>query len=274
MYNVLLDWRGWTRLSVDELVALAQTDAKYRNALRSLSIFALDLNAEQYAQRHLSLFDPLTGQGDMTESYLKDRAAALQLFWKYDNSGLADNFLNAIDLPSWMWGDAEIVDRGSGEYLTVDGWDLGIASARYLMFGSDGADELTGGTDEDRLYGGAGNDSITGGEENDYLEGNAGIDLLDGGAGNDELRGGSGDDARIHNAGLYGREGDDALYGEAGNDTLDGGIGLDLLVGGLGQDHLIGGEGIDNLFGDNRYFDEASNQYVLVDDGESDRLEG
>ncbi|MEW8586308.1 MAG: calcium-binding protein, partial [Candidatus Thiodiazotropha sp.] len=88
------------------------------------------------------------------------------------------------------------------------------------------------------------------------------------------LYGGSGDDARIHNSGLFGGAGEDALYGEAGHDTLDGGTGRDLLVGGLGQDHLIGGDGIDNLFGDNRYFDEATNRYVLVDDGESDRLEG
>ncbi|MEW8087938.1 MAG: hypothetical protein AB2823_20460, partial [Candidatus Thiodiazotropha endolucinida] len=49
----------------------------------------------------------------------------------------------------------------------------------------------------------------------------------------------------------------------------DGGAGRDLLVGGLGQDHLIGGDGIDNLYGDNRYFDEANNRYVLVGDGAS-----
>jgi Ca2+-binding RTX toxin-like protein len=259
--------------SVDELVALALTDAKYRNALRGLSTFALDLTAEQYAQRHLQLFDPMTGQGDMTLNYLNDRAAALEMFLQYDSSSQTDHFFDAIDFPSWTWGDARIVDRASGEQLTVDGWDLGIADTRYLMFGGDGADELTGGTEEDRLYGGAGNDNIDGGEENDYLEGNAGADRLGGGEGNDELHGGAGNDSG-GDRGLYGGAGDDALYGEAGNDTLDGGTERDLLVGGLGQDHLIGGDGIDNLYGDNRYFDEETNQYMLVDDGISDRLEG
>ncbi|MCU7926648.1 MAG: hypothetical protein KZQ97_09430 [Candidatus Thiodiazotropha sp. (ex Dulcina madagascariensis)] len=258
--------------SADELVALALTDAKYRNALRGLSTFALDLDAAQYAERNLELFDPLTGQGDMTRNYLADRAAALKLFEGYDSSDRTDHFFSAVGLPFWMWGDAEIVDQASGERLTVDGFDLGIADTRYLMFGGDGTDALTGGTEEDRLYGGAGNDTLNGGDGDDYLEGNAGIDRLDGGDGNDELRGGAGDDG-----GLSGGVGDDALYGEAGNDTLDGGAGRDLLVGGLGRDHLLGGEGIDILYGDNRYLDEAANQtnqYVLVDDGVSDRLEG
>jgi Ca2+-binding RTX toxin-like protein len=42
----------------------------------------------------------------------------------------------------------------------------------------------------------------------------------------------------------------------------------------VGQDHLYGGSENDNLYGDNRYFDEELNRYVLVDDKESDRLEG
>jgi Ca2+-binding RTX toxin-like protein len=106
-----------------------------------------------------------------------------------------------------------------------------------------------------------------------YIAG-GGLDLVYGTDGNDELHGGTGSDHADYSGGLYGGAGEDALYGENGHDTLDGGTGRDLLVGGIGQDHLIGREGIDVLYGDNRYYDEASGEYVLVDDGESDRLEG
>jgi hypothetical protein len=147
--------------SADELAALALNDAKYRNALRSLSTFALDLTTEQYEQRHLQLFDPMTGQGDMTLNYLEDRAAALRMFREYDLSDRTDHFFSAVGLPFWMWGDAQIVDRASGENLTVDGVDLGIADTRYLMFGGNGADELTGGTEEKLLYGEAINDTFS-----------------------------------------------------------------------------------------------------------------
>jgi hypothetical protein len=175
--------------TINELVTLALTDAKYRNALLSLSNFALDLESDQYRERPLDLYDEATGQGDMTRQYLQDRAAALKFFTGYDLSDRNDHFFSAVGLPLGMWGDVVIDDRASGERLTVDGLDLGIADNRYLMFGGEGPDELTGGLRDDRCYGGTGNDTLSGASGDDYLEGNDGSDTLNGGTGDDALYG-------------------------------------------------------------------------------------
>ena len=250
--------------NINELVALAQADVKYRNALRALSIFALDLNTDQYADRYLELFDEQTGQGDMSRNYLTDRSAFLATLSRFSITNDSVVGANLIEFLDYVDGDLR-------ETATITSASDHV-SQRYF-FGDEHADSFTGDRDEDHLYGGAGNDTLSGLAGNDYLEGNAGADQLNGNAGDDELHGGDGNDGG-NNHGLNGGAGDDALYGEAGNDTLDGGADRDLLVGGLGQDHLLGGDGFDNLYGDNRYYDEELGRYVLVADGESDRLEG
>jgi hypothetical protein len=269
---------GLTQAEIIQSVESGDDALAYRYALTHLDPFAVTGDVGLFDQHNqnneLELYDSATQTGELTQAYLQDRARYLRATLLRNENDVQS--LTATTDDGELYWDAE-----AGQLIAAPtvGTTFGVDTENLIhyRFGGDGDErngELDGGSNNDLIYGGGGDDILNGNDGRDYLEGNAGIDLLDGGAGNDELRGGSGDDARIHNAGLYGREGDDALYGEAGNDTLDGGIGLDLLVGGLGQDHLIGGEGIDNLFGDNRYFDEASNQYVLVDDGESDRLEG
>ncbi|MCU7923332.1 MAG: hypothetical protein KZQ88_11635 [Candidatus Thiodiazotropha sp. (ex Dulcina madagascariensis)] len=258
-------------LTQAQIVENANSDIGYRYALTHLNPFAIvgseSLYDDHNQQGELNLYDETTQEGEITEAYLADRTAflaTLNAFNITNDSIIGDNL---IEFQDW---DNGAVRQSAMITATSDNF------SQRIFFGDEQADTLSGGGDDDRLYGGAGKDTLNGGDGDDYLEGNAGIDKLDGGDGNDELRGGAGDDGG-NDGGLSGGVGSDALYGEAGNDTLDGGTGRDLLVGGLGQDHLLGGEGIDILFGDHRYLDEAANQtnqYVLVDDGVADRLEG
>ena len=111
-------------------------------------------------------------KGHMTKNYLEDRANALKLFQIYEKNPRLPH------VPFWQWGDAVISDVASGKQLTVNGWDLGVAEKRHIIFGSDDSDttQLRGGSAEDRIYGGDGNDTLDGRGGNDYLEGGAGND--------------------------------------------------------------------------------------------------
>jgi Ca2+-binding RTX toxin-like protein len=75
---------------------------------------------------------------------------------------------------------------------------------------------ITGNTDDGRtrmkVYGSYGADVLTGGVAPDVLDGGGGNDIIRGGAGDDRLNGGSERDE---------------LYGDAGRDYLDGGPGID-----------------------------------------------
>src|SRR5690606_15950070 len=197
----------------------------WRYALRELNPFAVgEVDYEHHNQDgSLNLYDEQTGEG-MTESWIADRAKALAAYSVYWLRGDMDGMLNAgAELPFWQWGDTIISDAISGETLTIDGWDFGIADPRYLRFGGQENDVLTGGTKEDRLYGGEGNDTLNGLADNDYLEGGIGNDVLNGGDGDDQLIGGHGDDV------LDGGEGKDTLEGGIGNDTyiFNGSFGFD-----------------------------------------------
>ncbi|MBQ4404778.1 MAG: hypothetical protein II857_10275, partial [Selenomonadaceae bacterium] len=110
--------------------------------------------------------------------------------------------------------------------------------------GGDGADTLSGGTDNDKLLGDKGNDSLNGGDGADTLSGGTDNDKLLGGAGNDSLNGGDGADT------LSGGTGNDKLLGGKGNDSLWGGAGNDSLWGGAGKDVFVytANEGTDKIF--------------------------
>ena len=154
-------------------------------------------------------------------------------------------------------------------------------SKRSNIYGQDGDDVLTGGSQRDIIVGGHGNDRIygrgghdtlsgdlfglgvAGGTGNDTVEGGSGNDYIHGGGGNDTLRGGDGDDQlwgwggndRLEgndgNDILRGLNGDDGLIGGSGNDVLQGGAGNDSLSAGWGHDRLEGGDGNDRLKGAN-----------------------
>ncbi|MCU7923329.1 MAG: hypothetical protein KZQ88_11620, partial [Candidatus Thiodiazotropha sp. (ex Dulcina madagascariensis)] len=247
---------GLNDVTRDQIIQHARDSIAWRYALRELNPFVVE-DAE-YEEQHnsdhsLDLHNVETGEGFMTDEWLKQRANFLIFERLYRSTDDTDGVYEMpLGLPVPILGDIHFVDHVTDQNyeLTVDGLDLGIIETREILFGGDDAETLTGQGGDDFIFGGGGSDTLTGNAGNDHLEGNSGTDTLNGNAG------------------------EDALYGNNGNDTLDGGVGRDLLVGGLGQDHLLGGEGIDILYGDHRYFDEATNQYVLVDDGVADRLEG
>ncbi|HEV8378667.1 MAG TPA: calcium-binding protein [Tepidisphaeraceae bacterium] len=121
---------------------------------------------------------------------------------------------------------------------------------------------LNGGSGNDQIFGSGGADLISGGDGKDTLRGRKGNDQIYGDGGDDELFGGNGNDT-------LGGDDEDMLTpiaGEVGNDVLNGGLGDDWLLSGQesdedldpltagiqpgitdpsGSDQLTGGAGID-----------------------------
>ncbi|NKF23344.1 calcium-binding protein [Solimonas marina] len=184
-----------------------------RAALRNLSIFA-DTSTD-FSGSNLELYDLTSGQGDITEQYIRQRADLLR---------------NRISVLPDIDGDpSTAVALGSG----LDLYTYSDASPGYELsqYSTLSASILALFQREHYVrFGGAGNDTLEGGDEADYLFGDAGDDFLYAGKGNDYLEGGAGTDS------LSGGEGIDTLLGMSGSDTLDGGAGADILDGGLGFD--------------------------------------
>ncbi len=117
-------------------------------------------------------------------------------------------------------GDQVYLSRTVGTIRFGDGtvWTAeDINSRLYSVYGTQGADALTGTAGRrNTLYGLGGNDTLTGREMDDTLDGGAGSDTLKGWRGNDTLIGGAGDDK------LYGESGSDVyLFAKGhGRDTL------------------------------------------------------
>jgi hypothetical protein len=168
----------------------------YRYALKEGNPFAL-LGFDYAAHNgngELDLYDPETGQGQLSEEWIADRARLLERmltvnsadrdpgqngYHRFDN---APDTLRLIDLETGF--KAEDI-RSGGSML--DG-------TAYAIFGGDGNDTtgLDGSAQADRLYGMAGDDRLDGDKGSDRLEGGAGADTLIGGTGDDTLLGGSG----------------------------------------------------------------------------------
>jgi Tol biopolymer transport system component len=143
------------------------------------------------------------------------------------------------------------------------------------IFGTDGADALTGTPGSDCIFGGAANDTLTGGGGNDLLVGELGSDRLAPGKGLDLVWGGEGQDTVSYAdagskvrvdlaagstagagadllesiANVIGSAFADVLAGDAGANRLEGGKGADSLSGLAGNDVLEGGKGDDDLRG-------------------------
>ncbi len=202
------------------LAEYAKTDLAYRYALKELNpfaVFGVDYTAHN-ANGELDLYDPVTGQGELTEQWLIDRArfaernaSALQT--------LAPNLFQSFDY---------FEDINSQTSLGIP-----VLTNKFI-FGGDGNDPIEGGIGDDHLYGGAGYDVINGNDGNDYLEGNGQNDILSGGSGNDKLLGG---------------KGDDTLGGGIGNDTLEGGLGNDTYIynSGDGFDAIVDSDGLGKI---------------------------
>ena len=111
-------------------------------------------------------------------------------------------------------GTSAVVDIGDG----MGGIDRLDSIESLWVYGSNGADRLTGGAGNDVFFGddimahGGSDDTICGGDGNDHVRGLIGNDWLEGGAGNDTMDG---------------FDGNDTLEGGPGNDTLWSGAGAD-----------------------------------------------
>jgi Ca2+-binding RTX toxin-like protein len=186
----------------------------FRYALKNLNPFAV-IGADYTGLGHasngaLTLFDPMTSFGELTEQYLADRAAFLE-------AKIELNLVNNQASGGSIYYKDFIGDEiSTGSILTTD---------QRFLFGSDNDDPpLVGDSAEDHLYGGDGNDLLDGQGARDYLQGDKGNDVLLGGAGIDILVGGAGNDL---------------LEGGTESDTMDGGLGSDTLRGGGGADAYI-----------------------------------
>ena len=227
----------------DEINSLAKRDVSYRYALKELNPFAITgapgLYDQSNANGELAVDDPATGEGALSNEWLKDRSQFLT--WKIQK--------NTNDIPE----DVALrrKDNGAESYLYTDktlknslGQDYSIrvtggtgAQQINISFASDEGNALTGGNYADRLYGAKGKDTLAGGAGNDYLEGGAEVDTLRGDAGNDTLIGGK------------------------GNDVLQGGGGNDLYIirAGDGQDKITDHEGSNTVV----YEDASGRRTVL-----------
>ena len=196
-------------ITAADMIALAKTDVNARAALAALSSVSVEIVAG--AAQNLDLYDPATGQGELTDLYLKDRAAMLSWKMKYDSGAKDDDdvltdfliggipglFRNKEYTEEWdtgsINGNWDFVDLGanfSGNplQLAIDG--KGITQYDHqIVFGSQNADTVNGSGDSDHLYGMSGADTLTGNGGNDYLEGGAGFDtyVINAGDGTDTL---------------------------------------------------------------------------------------
>ena len=267
------------RLSAEELKNAAQDPGNsglaYRYALRALNPFAVvgaDYNGLGHtADGQLSLYDPSSGAGNMTDQYLNDRGAFL----------LARLALTLSNIPApFSPSQTHYKDMASGiEVLATF-----PSFQREYLFGSSDAEMLEGhALTDDHLYGGDGVDTLLGYGGHDYLQGDDGNDILDGGSGTDRMFGGRGDDSYIvddvgdqvievgnngsdtirssatfslngtsvedlllmgsANLNGIGNELDNLIAGNSGANRLEGNDGIDHLLGGLGNDVLLGGAG-------------------------------
>ncbi len=210
--------------------------ALMRHALLGLSSFALSnptgnipsaLNEVMSASRlDLDLYKSETGEGHITENWIKDRAEMLSWLMKANSSSSeltnSDGVISFNLSPFAIQDEYEYIDEKSNTEILVDSW---YGNKHLVYFGDDDANVKSGFNESDRLYGGAGDDTLKGNDGSDYLQGDDGVDTLEGGTGNDTLN------------------------GMQGNDTLNGGKGDDTLYGGIGSDEyiFIKGDGTDTI---------------------------
>jgi Ca2+-binding RTX toxin-like protein len=285
--NVILDpLYGKSATALFGLAKNGDIDATaYGYALKQLNPFAI-LGAPALYDKfnthgELKLYDPATGQGELSEQWLEDRAALLRavnmrntqnvstgtVLDPMARSGQVTDFsyfdptvpydpakpATKIDITTRQMGaefaQHQTVSFGGDGPDTLVGTNSNLGDHLYGGAGADtlkgyaGADLLEGGMDDDQLYGGHGKDTLMGGSGSDHLWGEGGGDKLVGGSGKDYIYGGADDDT------IYGDVVDPDSGAVAFDDELYGDSGRDTLYGGGGNDTLVGGAGDDRLYG-------------------------
>lgn len=196
--------------------------ASTRAALLAGSFVRVGISNALATSPELSLYDTATGNGTLTESWIRDRSMFV-LTLGTGTPDVSGTQWISDKLPTDRSFEFRYVDANGTEQILIaentarPGGVMTQVPSQLISFGGAGADTLTGSNINrlgDRLYGGAGNDSLNGLAGNDYLEGGTGNDSLSGGAGNDTLLGGAGQDTYV-------------IDGSAGNDVVvdqDGGL--------------------------------------------------
>jgi Ca2+-binding RTX toxin-like protein len=101
---------------------------------------------------------------------------------------------------------------------------------KYVVYGTKGADHITGTNRRDRMLGLKGRDRLDGGRNDDCIDGGKHRDVMTGGQDEDRV---------------FGKKGRDAVNGDSGTDKLVGGRGNDSFNAGYGADRVKGGRGRD-----------------------------
>jgi Ca2+-binding RTX toxin-like protein len=156
-----------------------------------------------------------------------------------------------------LWGAALEDYAIEAVYFAATGQTLTLADL-IGIYGTPGADDLTGTAADDRIYGLAGNDLLKGLAGNDILDGGAGADTMQGGTGNDvyvvdqsgdvvtEAYNAGSDEVRTALASYTLGANVERLTGLAATgQTLTGNSLANILTGGAGADVLNGGSGSD-----------------------------
>jgi VCBS repeat-containing protein len=148
--------------SAAALIEKAKTDVNARAALAALSVVSVQVST--VVAEKFSLHDASTGQGNITQSWIEDRAAFTANYYK-KLQALGGIVNGSENLRFYDWGSNTEVLVGSGS-----------SQRRQFIFGGEGADTVTGQGFGDHLYGGGGNDTLDGRGGDDYLEGGTGVD--------------------------------------------------------------------------------------------------
>ena len=178
------------------IASLAHTDVNARAALIAGSIVSVQVSTTVANSAALSLYNPATGVGTLTDTWLSDRA----LFVTALGTGKPDaagQLWRSANLPTDRSFEFRYIDGNGAEKIILaentarpGGINTNVPS-QLVYFGGDGADPLAGSPNKlgDHLYGGAGADILNGLGGNDYLEGGTGFDTyqFDAGFGNDTV---------------------------------------------------------------------------------------
>lgn len=221
----------------------ARSDIAARYALVNLNPFVvIGVDYSIFNKNgELDIYNPNTGEGQLSNLYLADRAEMLA------------NFIYA-NINDTANSDSRIVYRDYGQDVTLNKATFGIPTdpnpERTIAFGDDGDNgfiegthPLWAGTHDDRLYGMGGDDKLVGYDGNDFLDGGRGQDVLRGGEGNDTFYiQGTDTDYDIFNGGAD----EDKILGSSGNDTIrvhefSSANSIEKIIGGGGDNDVIAG---------------------------------
>lgn len=196
------------------------------------------------------------------------------------DGGDGDDLINIDADDVWYYGGAGVDDL---IFTGSTSWSYAMSQGAFenVKAGS-GSDTIWGTDGANRISGGEGNDTLFGYDGDDVLSGDGGADSLMGGDGNDHIyadvddvwfSGDGGNDTLIYlgtddreislvpgsfeniragqgNNTVWGGDEANIIEGEDGDDTLFGFGGDDVLVGGAGADSLMGGDGNDEIHAD------------------------